>query len=86
MTGSKDIPLVLVTPNVGMCVAGTQVQAGRGGPGCLHQQTPTACGPGAQTGVQAGPAGCAATRNYVLAFTGSLGGQNAAVVSRGTKP
>jgi 3-oxoacyl-[acyl-carrier-protein] synthase II len=85
----KDIPLVLVTPNVGMCVAGAGALQVAAGAGCLHQQKlPARVQAGRpRAGVQAGPAGVrSAALDYVLAFTGSLGGQNAAVVLKRHKP
>jgi 3-oxoacyl-[acyl-carrier-protein] synthase II len=79
----KDIPLVTLGASVGTCMAGNGALQVAAAAGCLHQQKLPArihCGT-ARAGLQAGQAGVRAAKlEYVLACSGALGGQNAAVV------
>jgi 3-oxoacyl-(acyl-carrier-protein) synthase len=80
-----DVPLVTVTPNVGNCMAGigglqaavaAKCLAEQRIPARLHGGTP-------REGLQVGGAPSRpATLRHVLVCTGSLGGQNAALVLR----
>jgi 3-oxoacyl-(acyl-carrier-protein) synthase len=83
--GLKEIPLVTVSPNVGNCLAGIGgVQAAVAAKCLMEQQLPARIHAGTpMAGMQAGAAGARrAELGNVLVCTGSLGGQNAALVLR----
>lgn len=78
-----SIPLVTIQPNVGNCVAGAGGLQVVVGAMCLHTQTiPARIHAGrAATGIDAGPSPSRGAKlEYALLCSGSLGGQNAAVV------
>ncbi|MBY0311481.1 MAG: hypothetical protein K2W85_05385 [Phycisphaerales bacterium] len=78
-----SIPLVTIQPNVGNCVAGAGGLQVVVGAMCLHTQTiPARIHAGrAASGIDAGPSPSRSAKlEYALLCSGSLGGQNAAVV------
>ncbi len=78
-----SIPMVTLTPNVGNCTAGTGGLQVAVAAKCLAEQKLPArihCGK-PSAGLDAGPAACrAANLRSILVCTGSVGGQNGAVV------
>lgn len=82
-TRLSSIPLVTIHPNVGNCVAGAGGLQVVVGAMCLHTQTiPARLHAGrSASGLDAGPSPSrGANLEYALLCSGSLGGQNAAVV------
>ncbi len=81
----SEIPLVTVSSNVGNCMAGIGGVQAAVGAKCLYEQKLPARIHGGQAGmcVQEGAAASREARlGHVLVCTGSLGGQNAALVLR----
>jgi len=81
--GLASIPMITLTPNVGNCTAGTGgLQVAVAAKAIFEQRLPARLHSGKPAeGLQAGPAPSReANLNYVLVSTGSLGGQNGAVV------
>lgn len=79
------VPLVTLTPNVGMCSAGSAALQVAVAAGCLHQQRlPARVHAGSPSnGLEVGRTGPrAANLQSILVCTGSMGGTNAAVVLR----
>lgn len=80
-----EVPLVTVSPNVGNCMAGIGGILAAVATKCLHEQHLPARIHGGRPGggLQAGAAASRpASLRHVLVCTGSLGGQNAALVLR----
>lgn len=81
-----QVPVVAISPNLGNCIAGHAALQVAAAAGCLHQQRlparpqggPSSLWPA--TGTPSRPDKSPAPLNYVLVCTGSIGGQNAAVV------
>lgn len=78
------IPIVTTVPNVGESMAGQGGILAAAGAKCLHEQRlPARLHDGRSPGLDAGPTPSReATLGYALVCTGSLGGQNAALVLR----
>jgi 3-oxoacyl-[acyl-carrier-protein] synthase II len=84
-----DIPLITLTPNLGDCLASNGGLALGVAAMCLREQKlPARLHSGnAPAGLQAGPAPSRpANLRTILVATGSLGGQNAAVILRTVQP
>lgn len=78
------IPIVPLAPFIGDCAAGSGIAAAVGAMMCRHQRIPARLHAGKPLqGLDAGPApSAAANLRHVLVCSGSMGGQNAAVVLR----
>jgi 3-oxoacyl-[acyl-carrier-protein] synthase II len=84
-TRISQIPLITLTPQLGDCLASSGGLAVAVGAMCLREQNlPARLHGGSTPGdLQAGPAPArTATLRHILVATGSLGGQNAAVILR----
>jgi 3-oxoacyl-[acyl-carrier-protein] synthase II len=82
----SEIPLVTLTPSIGGCMAGMgAVQAAVGAMCLKEQKLPARLHAGrAPAGMQAGPSESRPARlRHVLVATGSMGGQNAAIILKG---